>query len=99
MDVKALHRVGWVRNRRLLILISGVGHLELDRLELPDGTVVHEAEIECADVPTHERLVELIRIHFPAAKASRLSKFQRFRNATTVHCDESPAAQLDEAAW
>ena len=46
IGVNRLDRVGWVRNTRIVLDVWCGGIIELDRLELPDDTVVHEARSE-----------------------------------------------------
>jgi len=84
LGIRHVHRVGWVRNTRLVLEIENVGHIELDRLELPDGSVVHEVEIESDSESAHRRLEQIICLHAPHARPSSISKFQRFRHATNV---------------
>jgi uncharacterized protein YjbK len=81
LGVNRLERVGWVRNQRFLLHSPEVGQFELDRLQLPDGRVVYEAEIESEDPQVHERFARWLRSEAPEARASRLSKFQQFRAA------------------
>jgi hypothetical protein len=81
LGVRSLRRVGWVRNIRFVLEVRDLGEIELDRLELPDGTTVFEAEIETDNAWVHERLSQLVCTLAPAAKPSLLSKFQRFRTA------------------
>lgn len=81
IGVHHVQRVGWVRNTRLVLEISDVGYIELDRLELPDGSVVHEAEIETESAWAQERLAQIVCRHVPDAKPSTANKFQRFRQA------------------
>jgi uncharacterized protein YjbK len=82
LGVRRLYRVGWVRNTRLVVDVESCGQLELDRLELPDGKVVYEAEIESADDEQQKRLARFVCQNVPEARPSQLSKFQRFRQAT-----------------
>jgi uncharacterized protein YjbK len=84
IGVHHLQRVGWVRNTRLVLEIGDVGHIELDRLELPDGSVVHEAEIETESTWAQERLAQIVCRHVPDAKPSTTNKFQRFRRAVAA---------------
>lgn len=83
LGVNRLVRMGWVRNSRTVLEISGLGSLELDRLRLPDGTTYYEVEIESNSDRVHESLVRWIRTYAPEAKPSLISKFQRFRAAIT----------------
>lgn len=81
LGVRYLQRVGWMRNTRLTVDVHGIGAFELDRIELPDCTVAHEAEIETADPLVQHQLTALVcRVAFDA-RPSRLSKFERFRLA------------------
>ncbi len=57
------------------------GRVELDRLILPNGATVFEAEIESPDPGTHNRLTTLVQRLAQPARPAHLSKFQRFRNA------------------
>jgi uncharacterized protein YjbK len=89
LGVYHVRRVGWVRNTRLAIEVSEVGRIELDRLELPDGSIVHEAEIETNSDWAQQRLAELVCNHAPEAKPSTINKFQRFRQAA-MHAAAGP---------
>ena len=79
LGVRRVERVGWVRNTRLVLEIEDHGQIELDTLELPDGSVVHEVEIESANDSVHEHLTQLVCQHAPQAMPSTVSKFQRLR--------------------
>lgn len=81
LGVNRLERVGWIRNRRYHLEVTGIGMVDLDKLELPDGATVYEAEIESGDGATRERLAAWIRSHAPEARPSLISKYQRFRGA------------------
>lgn len=83
LGVRQLQRMGWVRNTRLVLDVHGVGTVELDKLELPDGSVVYEAEIESDSSPVHDSVVSWVCLHAPEARPSRISKFQRFRIAAS----------------
>jgi uncharacterized protein YjbK len=83
LGVNKLVRMGWVRNSRTVLEVSGIGSLELDRLELPNGTTYYEVEIESNTDRVHESLVQWVRTYAPDAKPSLVSKFQRFRAAVT----------------
>jgi inorganic triphosphatase YgiF len=83
LGVTRVNRVGWVRNTRLVLEIADIGRIELDRLCLPDGSVVHEAEIETSSASVQERLARLVCSYVPAARPSSVSKFQRFHQAAT----------------
>ncbi|MEO9226594.1 MAG: CYTH domain-containing protein [Gemmatimonadaceae bacterium] len=84
LGVKHLERVGWVRNTRYVLEIEDIGSIELDRLELPDGSVVHEAEIESDNDWTHRSLADFVCQYAPQARPSAVSKFQRFRRAAVT---------------
>ncbi|HXE59100.1 MAG TPA: CYTH domain-containing protein [Gemmatimonadaceae bacterium] len=86
LGLERVERIGWMRNTRLVIEIGDVGCIELDRLQLPDGTVVHEAEIETEKVSVQERLSALLCRHAPDALPSTMNKFQRFRRAAASSC-------------
>lgn len=81
LGITRVVRVGWVRNTRLVMEAEGGGCIELDRLELPDGSVFHEAEIEAESESLHAHLSRLVTTIAPEATPSRVSKFQRFRQA------------------
>jgi uncharacterized protein YjbK len=83
IGISRLRRVGWTRNQRLVISIPDRGCFELDRLQLPDHTVVFEVEIEHQDQDAHT-LVELIKQHAPSAQPSHSSKFERFFYASQM---------------
>jgi uncharacterized protein YjbK len=85
LGIKQIQRVGLVQNSRLLLEIENIGNIELDVLDLPDGTVVHEAEIESDDASVRERLAGFVRQHAPQAVPSLMSKFQRFRRAAEAY--------------
>jgi uncharacterized protein YjbK len=81
LGVDRLNRVGSVRNTRFVVVVKSIGALELDRLELPDGSVVHEVEIETDDRSVQRQLTAFVFENVPDAKPSVVSKFQRFRHA------------------
>jgi uncharacterized protein YjbK len=81
LSIDFVERVGWVRNRRWVLIFDAIGEIELDELRLPDGTTVFESEIEADDPSVHEALATFIRREVPSARPSKLSKFQRFRQA------------------
>lgn len=95
LGVRCVQRVGWVRNTRWVLSINDVGAIEIDQLELPDGNVVYEAEIESPDEVTHRRLANFVCASVPNARPSSESKFQRFRRATMQMRRESAAAVLE----
>jgi inorganic triphosphatase YgiF len=80
LGLTELRRLGWLRNDRAVVRIPE-GELELDRLTLPDGAVVHEAEIEEDDPAAHRRLVEAVMAIAPSARPSTTGKFGRFRRS------------------
>lgn len=82
LGIDHLTRVGWVRNIRLTVFFAGAGSIELDTLHLPDGSTVHEAEVDTDDAVQHAALAALICRCVPTARPSSISKFQRFRRAT-----------------
>ena len=90
MGVSQLRRVGWTRNRRMVLSAGEHGSFELDRLELPGGGVVFEVEIEHPNGYS-DSLVEFVRQRAPSAKPSVRSKFERF-------CDASRAADRSRSS-
>jgi uncharacterized protein YjbK len=81
LGIETLHRVGWVRNTRVVLRLGPSGVVELDHLRLPNRVVVWEAEIEEPDARVRRQLVGLVRALAPASKPSLVSKFERFRRA------------------
>jgi hypothetical protein len=92
LGVHQVQRMGWVRNTRIVLDILSLGQIELDRLELPDGSVIFEVEIESADDAVHENLARIIRSYAPDAQPSRVSKFQRFREAVMASINPTDTA-------
>lgn len=74
-----LARVGWLRNKRNVIVFPGVGTLELDVLRLPGGAVYYEVEIESPDPLIHKQLSTVVSRLAPQATPARSSKFALFR--------------------
>lgn len=85
LGVEVLSRIGWMRNTRWLVRLDGEFPVELDRTSLPDGTIVHEAEIETPDMTVHEQLIGFICQTARSAQPSRMSKFERFSNALNTY--------------
>ncbi len=81
LGVNRLTRAGWVRNTRIVLDVGAGGIIELDRLELPDCTVVHQAEIETSSESEHVRLSQIVSRFALHAEPSTESKFQLFRRA------------------
>ncbi len=50
LGIESLDRVGWMRNERHIVHLKRGGRVELDRLILPNGATVFEAEIESPPV-------------------------------------------------
>jgi len=75
---RQLQRVGWVRNHRTVVALPGAGRVEVDRLRLPDGTTIYEAEIETPDHAVSDRAIAMIRRAVPSATLSRMGKYERF---------------------
>ena len=84
LGITQVQRVGWVRNMRVVVIIENMGQLELDRLELPDGSVVHEVEIESRSESVRNHLADVVCRYAPDAMPSKINKFQRFRLAATI---------------
>lgn len=98
MGISELSRVGWVRNQRWSLDVDG-DTLELDRLKLPNGEIVYEAEIETPNIAVHARLATWIKHLAPAARPSDISKFQRFRialAASALQTSGRPLGFLDQ---
>lgn len=83
LGIERLLRVGWSRNLRWRVRLDE-GVVELDRLRLPDGSVVHEVEVEEEDPARHTALVERLREIVPSVRPSDLGKFERFRRAVAA---------------
>lgn len=83
LNIDHLSRVGWVRNCRTVLEVSGVGRIELDRLRLPTGETVYEAEFENDDREVIGRLSRYVVSQCPDARPSVVSKFERFRLAAS----------------
>ncbi len=81
LGIRRLRRLGWMRNRRLVVELAGLGTIELDRTRLPDGTVHCEVEVETPQEDLHLALVERVKTLVPAAAFSRIGKFSRFLSA------------------
>lgn len=86
IGISELSRVGWVRNQRWSLEVDG-DTLELDRLKLPNGQIIYEAEIDTPNTAAHLRLADWIKYWAPTAKPSEISKFQRFRIASSAPFD------------
>lgn len=99
LGITRLNRVGWMRTTRVVLLVENLGTIELDRVELPDKSLLCEAEIEASSGQEHDALVCWLRCNAPDAEVSRLSKFQRFRIAAAardVEAGSSPKMDLVE---
>lgn len=81
LGIDVLERVGWTRNTRWIACVAGGPPIELDRTSLPDGSILHEAEIENDDLAVHQQLVQVICGLARSAKPSTMSKFERFAAA------------------
>lgn len=79
--VKRLRRLGWMRNHRCVVELEGLGTVELDRTELPGGTVHFEVEVETSSAELHEALVMRVGAIVPSARFSKTGKFSRFLSA------------------
>ena len=77
LGITRLRRLGWMRNLRCVVEV-GVGEVELDRTQLPDGTLLYEVEIETPDDALRTALADKIREWAPSAQESQLGKFSRF---------------------
>jgi hypothetical protein len=83
---------GESENWRTSAFVEGRGRVELDRLALPDGETVYEAEIETPDQRTHEELSNWIWGLVPSARHSTISKSQRLLAAIRSLSQGEPAA-------
>lgn len=81
LGVSRLRRLGWMRNRRCRMMLSGIGEIEVDRTNLPGGSELFEVEIEEADPDRHQAIVDEVRRVAPSAVVSRIGKFSRFLDA------------------
>jgi uncharacterized protein YjbK len=81
VGITHLRRLGWMRNRRCLMEVDDHGLVELDRTELPGGTVHYEVEVETTDQIRMRAILTRIRDLTPSASASRVGKFSRFLEA------------------
>jgi uncharacterized protein YjbK len=79
--ISKVERLGAMRNRRITARLPRGSEIELDRVELPDGSLFFEVEVENDDPAAHDRAMaeisDLITYSF-----SEVSKFQRFLWAT-----------------
>jgi hypothetical protein len=92
LGINSLYRVGWLRNRRHVLLVKGLGIVEVDKLELPNGRQEYEAEVEAADPVLHERLAHWVCSHAPTARPSTKSKFERLLDAVySTHGKQPPS--------
>ena len=78
LGVSRLRRLGWMRNRRCRMNISGLGQIEVDRTSLPGGAILYEVEIEEPDLGRHKAMVDEVCRVAPSAEVSRTGKFSRF---------------------
>lgn len=70
---------GTMRNRREVHPLSGGLVVELDRTELPDGTLDYEVEVETADpAAARERIVGILDACGAAWSEQTRSKYERF---------------------
>jgi len=76
-----LRRLGWMRNRRCIVVLGREGEVELDRTTLPGGMIRYEVEIETDDAEARDALVSRVRAWAPSATMARLGKFSRFLEA------------------
>ena len=74
-----LHRVGWVRNLRTVVVLPGGDRVEVDRTRYPDGTVTHEVEIETDDRQASDRVAALVQHTVPTAVLSQVGKYGKLR--------------------
>jgi hypothetical protein len=81
LGITRLRRLGWMRNRRRVLELEGVGEVELDRTDLPGGEIHHELEIERGDVAHLHLVLERVKGLAPSATVSKLGKFPRFLEA------------------
>lgn len=88
LGIEKLIRVGWSRNRRLILTLDNNIYLELDHLKLPRNRVIFEAEVESPNLADHERALERLKSITSNLRLSERSKFQRFRDAVTDTVDE-----------
>lgn len=82
--VRRLRRLGTLVVVRTRCTAPDLGHFDLDAVLLPDGTILHEVEIEQADPAAHARFVAWLLDRAPTAQRSTLSKHERFRRSTGV---------------
>jgi hypothetical protein len=80
VGIEEVRRLGWVRNLRCVVDVGG-GTVELDRTQLPDGSVHHEVEIDTPDDALHQTLAAVVRSWAPSASESRTGKFTLFLEA------------------
>lgn len=78
LGINAVERLGWMRTTRWLVAFGDEVEVELDRVDLPGGTVFYEAEVEEAESGKHSRAVAEVRKRASNASPSCVSKFERF---------------------
>lgn len=97
IGVNRLEKVGSIRNTRVVVGLAGLGEIDLDRVELPDGTIVYEVEIEHSNDAIRAQLVGIVLQIAPGARPSTLSKFQRFYEAAREI--NASAAKSERRNW
>ncbi len=83
LGIGRLRRLGSMRNLRCVVRVGEAGEVEVDRTTLPDGSLVHEVEIESPDPAVHRALADLVRSWAPSARPSLVGKFTRFLDAVS----------------
>lgn len=78
LGVSGVHRLGWMRTTRWVIALTEDVEVELDRVDLPNGEVFFEAEVEEPESARRERAVREILCRAVNAVPSQISKFERF---------------------
>ncbi|MDT0631433.1 CYTH domain-containing protein [Rubrivirga litoralis] len=86
LGVQHLDRVGWMRTLRVVVSLGKGAAVELDRVRLPGGRTIFEAEVESDDPTALRSAVQAILAVAPQATASRLSKYERFTHALSSNC-------------
>lgn len=82
--IDRLERIGWLRTERWELQLPNGPAIELDRLTLPNGVTVYEAEIESDDPAIHKDAEDQIRTLIGSTQRSSQSKYERFAEALST---------------
>lgn len=81
LGINSLYRLGEISKTRYDAEIPTDGHIEIDKVIMPGNITIYEVEIENPDASERERISRWIREQIPAARASKMNKYQRFIRA------------------